>query len=103
MLVKLATVIVILPRWCHNRCALMSRKLVTAFMLALLVLLTILPSFGQQQQPLSGFEDGNVTSRYSPTSLPSTTKNTGEFRFVRIMYDSPHSPYNRWFGGAWRV
>ncbi len=28
---------------------------------------------------------------------------TGEFTFVRIVYDSPHSPYNYGFGGAWRV
>ena len=28
---------------------------------------------------------------------------SGEFTFVRIIYDSPHSPYNYGFGGAWRV
>ena len=27
----------------------------------------------------------------------------GEYAFARIMYSSPHSPYNAWFGGAWRV
>jgi len=77
------------------------RQIVVLFLLAFLVLATLLRSQGQQ--PLSGFEDGNVTSRYHPTSLPATTKPTGEFRFVRIIYPSPHSPYNQWFGGAWRV
>ena len=77
------------------------RQIVVGFLLAFLVLATLLRSLGQQ--PLSGFEDGNVTSRYHPTSLPATTKPTGEFRFVRIIYPSPHSPYNQWFGGAWRV
>ena len=77
------------------------RKSVAAFLFAFLVLATLLHSAGQQ--PLSGFEDGNVTSRYRPTELPATTKPTGEFRFVRIIYPSPHSPYNQWFGGAWRV
>ena len=77
------------------------RQIVVGFLLAFLVLVTLLRSLGQQ--PLSGFEDGNVTSRYHPTSLPATTKPTGEFRFVRIIYPSPHSPYNQWFGGAWRV
>jgi hypothetical protein len=77
------------------------RQIVVVFLLTFLVLATLLR--GQGQQPLSGFEDGNVTSRYSPTELPATTKPTGEFRFVRIIYPSPHSPYNQWFGGAWRV
>lgn len=27
----------------------------------------------------------------------------GEFTFARAVYDSPGSPYNWWFGGAWRV
>ena len=77
------------------------RQIVTAFFLVLLVLLTLLPGMGQQ--PLSGFENGNVTSRYHPTALPNKSNIFGEFTFVRVMYDSPHSPYNQWFGGAWRV
>jgi len=44
-----------------------------------------------------------VTSRYRPSQLPSKSSIFGEFTFVRVMYDSPHSPYNQWFGGAWRV
>jgi len=77
------------------------RQILAAFLLAFLVLATLLHGAGQQR--ISGFEDGNVTSRYRPTRLPATTQLTGEFAFARIMYDSPHSPYNQWFGGAWRV
>ena len=84
------------------------RPTVTALLLVFVVFGTLLPSLAQQspqqpQQPLSGFEDGNVTSRYRPTSLPSTTGLKGEFRFVRVMYPSPHSIYNQWFGAAWKV
>ena len=76
------------------------RQIVTASLLVFLVLLALLPSVGQQH--LSGFEDGGpISSR--PTQLPANTKVTGEFRFVRIMYPSPHSPYNQWFGAAWKV
>src|SRR6185369_16210279 len=77
------------------------RQILAAFLLAFLLLATLLHGAGQQR--ISGFEDGNVTSRYRPTRLPATTQLTGEFAFARIMYDSPHSPYNQWFGGAWRV
>jgi hypothetical protein len=77
------------------------RQAVAAFLLAFLVLVTLLRGVGQQ--PLSGFEDSNPTSRYHPTALPATSKNRGEFTFARVVYDSPHSPYNQWFGGAWRV
>ena len=80
------------------------RKIVIALLVLFVVLATLLPSVGQQSpQPLSGFEDGNVTSRYRPTRLPGTTGLKGEFRFVRVMYPSPHSPYNQWFGAAWKV
>ena len=34
---------------------------------------------------------------------PPVNSLKGEFTFVRIVYDSPHSPYNYSFGGAWRV
>jgi hypothetical protein len=80
------------------------RKMVTALLLVFIVLATLLPSAGQQsQQRLSGFEDGDVTSRYHPTALPANTGLKGEFRFVRLMYPSPHSIYNQWFGAAWKV
>jgi hypothetical protein len=84
------------------------RRIAAAVLLASLVLVTLLSSVAQQQQqqptpPISGFEDGNVTSRWRPTELPTSSGLTGEFAFVRIMYPSPHSPYNQWFGAAWRV
>src|SRR5215510_13041894 len=81
------------------------RRTVTALLLVFVVLATLLPSVGQQsqRQPLSGFEDGDVTSRWRPTALPANTGLKGEFRFVRIMYGSPHSMYNQWFGAAWKV
>jgi uncharacterized protein DUF4159 len=84
------------------------RRIAAAFLLTSLVLATLLSSVAQQQQqqptpPISGFEDGNVTSRYRPTELPTSSSLFGEFTFVRIMYPSPHSPYNQWFGAAWRV
>lgn len=55
------------------------------------------------QQRLSGFDNGVVTSRSRPTQLPTGSNPQGEYTFARIVYDSPHSPYNTWFGGAWKV
>src|ERR1051325_12111150 len=77
------------------------RQIVTAALVVFLVLLALFQSVGQQH--LSGFEEGVNPGSSRPTSLPATTKPTGEFRFVRIMYPSPHSPYNQWFGAAWKV
>src|ERR1044072_1517213 len=84
------------------------RRITAAFLLASLVLVTLLSGAAQQQQQqqhplIAGFEDGNVTSRYRPTELPTSSSLIGEFAFVRIMYPSPHSIYNQWFGAAWRV
>ncbi len=77
------------------------RQIITVLLLAFLVFASLLPSAGQQR--LSGFEDGNVTSRYHPTRLPGNSDIKGEFTFVRVMYGSPHSLYNQWFGAAWKV
>jgi hypothetical protein len=77
------------------------RQIVTASLVVFLVLLALFPSVGQQH--LSGFEEGVNPGSSRPTELPANTKPTGEFRFVRIMYPSPHSPYNQWFGAAWKV
>jgi hypothetical protein len=76
------------------------RFTLTALLLASVFLLTIAPGVGQQQnQGFSGLANG--PSR--PTRLPTTGNRIGEYTFARIIYDSPHSPYNQWFGGAWRV
>jgi hypothetical protein len=76
------------------------RHTITALLMAVVVLMALLPSAAQQ--PLSGFENpGRGPGR--PTSLPNEVSPFGEFRFVRIIYPSPHSPYNQWFGGAWQV
>ena len=76
------------------------RQTVMAFALALVVLASLLPSSGQE--PLSGFENG-VVGNPSTLIRPSGHEHPGEYSFARIVYDSPHSPYNAWFGGAWRV
>ena len=68
-----------------------------------LILLPVWSGMGQQQEPLSGFENGDVNPRSRPTSLPTGANHPGEYTFARVVYDSPHSPYNAWFGGAWRV
>ena len=67
----------------------------------LLFLVSFIPGMGQQ--PLSGFENGAPTGSAHPTQLPTGPYHPGEYTFARIVYDSPHSPYNNWFGGAWRV
>lgn len=77
------------------------RQAVIPLFLALLFLLTL--SSGRGQQPLSGFETGVVPSNSRPTQLPTGSPHPGEYTFARIIYPSPHSPYNAWFGGAWRV
>lgn len=73
------------------------RETGTVLLLIVLTLSTLIPSMAQQR--LSGFEDG--PSRINPK--PSNIKRPGEYTFARIIYPSPHSPYNYAFGGAWRV
>jgi hypothetical protein len=77
------------------------RQAVAVLLVALLVLLTLLPSMGQQRSPAL---DGGPSTRLTRARGPADNGNPfGEFTFVRIVYDSPHSPYNYGFGGAWRV
>ena len=76
------------------------RQAVAALLLALLVLLTLLPSLGQR---LTGFDSGPITKPSRARRLANDGNLFGEFTFARIVYDSPHSPYNYGFGGAWRV
>lgn len=77
------------------------RQAVIPLVLALLFLLAFIPGMGQQ--PLSGFENGAPTGTAHATQYPTGPYHPGEYSFARIVYDSPHSPYNNWFGGAWRV
>ena len=76
------------------------RNAVVAVLLTLLFLLTILP--GAAQEPLSGFENGVVGNPSTIARDPGPV-HPGEYSFARIIYPSPHSQYNAWFGGAWRV
>jgi hypothetical protein len=67
-----------------------------------LLLLTFSPVAAQWRR--EQFGGGATTSRPRPTLLQNGGDgSSGEFAFVRIVYDSPHSPYNYAFGGAWRV
>jgi hypothetical protein len=64
--------------------------------------LILLPAAGQRR--LEGFGGGVVKSPPLPSRLPVGDDGpVGEFTFVRVVYDSPHSPYNHAYGGAWRV
>lgn len=56
------------------------------------------------QRRVGGFGGGAISSLPHPGSLPTGDDGSnGEFTFVRAVYDSPHSPYNAAYGGAWRV
>ena len=74
-------------------------RLVVPLILVVLLLPFLMPVAGQQQQ----------ADRFQGDPFPSHPRKftdgdwPGEYTFARIVYDSPHSPYNRWFGGAWRV
>jgi hypothetical protein len=71
-------------------------------LVVVLLLLILLPVAGQWR--LEKFGGGAITNRPRPTrSQIADAIPGGEFTFVRIVYDSPHSPYNYGFGGAWRV
>src|SRR6478672_3732617 len=65
---------------------------------AFLLLSFLMPVVGQQQ--LERFQGNPVPNHPRPFTDGDWP---GEYTFARIIYDSPHSPYNRWFGGAWRV
>jgi len=76
-------------------------RLLTLLLLAAVPLLTLLPGTGQQR--LSGWQRGVTSPAARRNRAPNGVDRPGEFTFVRVVYDSPHSPYNTWFGGAWRV
>ncbi len=77
------------------------RKSVTLSLFVLLVSLILLPVAGQTR--LEPFGRGAFPRRPRPAAVKIDGAGPGEFAFVRIVYDSPHSPYNWSFGGAWRV
>ena len=62
------------------------------------LLFSLMPVAGQQQlEPFQGDPSPRHPRQFTDGDWP------GEYTFARIVYDSPHSSYNRWFGGAWRV
>ena len=72
--------------------------LVVALVLAFLVVPFLMPVVGQQQlEPFQGDPNPRHPRQFTDGDW------RGEYTFCRIVYPSPHSPYNRWFGGAWRV
>jgi len=70
---------------------------------ALLVALVLLPTLisGSRQHQRDPFQEPTTSGR--PTRSFTDEASGREFTFVRLVYDSPHSPYNYSFGGAWRV
>src|SRR6185369_2955999 len=73
-------------------------RVVIPLLLACLVLPFLIPVVGQQ--PFEPFRGNPVPDHPRPFT---DNDSPGEYTFARIIYDSPHSPYNRWFGDAWRV
>ena len=74
------------------------RPVVVPLVLAFLVVPFLMPVVGQQQlEPFQGDPNPRHPRQFTDGDW------RGEYTFCRIVYPSPHSPYNRWFGGAWRV
>ena len=77
-------------------------RTVTLLLLFVLLLLALISAAGQGR--VEGFGGGASFGLPHPSRLPTGGDGSiGEFTFVRAVYDSPHSPYNRAYGGAWRV
>jgi hypothetical protein len=70
---------------------------------ALFVAVVLLPALisGPGEQQLRAVQNPTTSSRPGPSSTDGLSSR--EFTFVRLRYDSPHSPYNYSYGGAWRV
>jgi hypothetical protein len=78
------------------------RRAVTLLLLFVLLLLALISAAGQRR--VEWFRGGAISPLPHPGRLPTGGDGSiGEFTFVRAVYDSPHSPYNRAYGGAWRV
>src|SRR5919112_2072504 len=71
---------------------------VAALLVAVLFLPTLISGVTQQQRDA-------LVPPPSRRPSPSHTNDTPnrEFTFVRLVYDSPHSPYQYSFGGAWKI
>ena len=67
----------------------------------MLLTLVLAPATGQRRglEGLRGGATRRVEQSESPPSAPGTF--SGEFTFVRTIYDSPYSPYGRRRGGSW--
>jgi len=70
---------------------------------ALFVAVVLLPALisGAREQQRRAVQNPTTSGRPSPS--PTDDLSSREFTFVRLTYDSPHSPYNYSYGGAWRV
>src|SRR5688500_20314063 len=72
---------------------------VAALLVAVLFLPTLIPGVTQQQR--DSLQVPPPSRRPSPS--PTNDAPNREFTFVRLVYDSPHSPYQYTFGGAWSI
>ena len=73
---------------------------VAALLVAVLFLPALISGVTQQQR-------GSLQVPPAPSRRPNPSLNDDaparEFTFVRLVYDSPHSPYQYSFGGAWKI
>lgn len=70
---------------------------------ALLVAVLFLPALisGVTQQQRGALQVPDPSRRPNPSANDDAPAR--EFTFVRLVYDSPHSPYQSSFGGAWKI
>lgn len=73
---------------------------VAALLVAVLLLPTLISGVTQQQR--DSLQVPPPPSR-RPSPSPTNDAPNREFTFVRLVYDSPHSPYQYSFGGAWKI
>src|SRR5687767_14559268 len=73
---------------------------VAALLVAVLLLPTLISGVTQQQR--DSLQVPPPPSR-RPSPSPTDDAPNREFTFVRLVYDSPHSPYQYSFGGAWKI
>lgn len=79
-----------------------NRRVLTPLLFLFLLVPMLMPAARQQQ--VEGLNPGSFRTPPRRNRTPTADEPpVGEFTFVRVVYDSPHSPYNYAFGGAWRV